>query len=568
MRYYSMSYHPPDSSTFDDTMILASHFRPMRRARITNCLACLLVGTALAGCGGGGGGAAAAPPPAPPPNASEWQPGVFLDASTFVNQCESPRTGIDPTTGSAFPDVQGSTLDENNFLRSYSDDTYLWYDEIVDRDPATFNDPIDYFAQLKTFETIPGTNEPKDPDSFHFTVDTLEFFNSSQGGVSAGYGAEWAVFSGAPPRDIRVAFTEPNSPATDNNLARGAVVLEIDGIDVVNDNTQAGVDVIIEGLFPSALGAIHNFTVRDLDGTVRQLAMTSEQVTNAMVQNDQIFDTGTGKVGYMLFNFFRAPAEEELINAINQMINDAAPDPVDDLILDLRYNGGGFGIIANQLSYMIAGDANTAGKTFELIQFNDKHPSTDPVTGRALVPEPFFTETSGFFDLPAGQPLPSLNLSRVFVLTGPGSCSASELVMNSLRGIDVEVIQIGSTTCGKPYGFYETPNCGTSYFTVQFRTTNNKGFGDFVLGFQPSPIDDGEAQVRGCPIDDDFSKQLGDPGEDLLEVALAYRDGLTCITPIAGSSGVISKIGAGEKNKDAVLMRRSPVDSSRIRLRH
>ena len=71
-----------------------------------------------------------------------------------------------------------------------------------------------------------------------------------------------------------------------------------------------------------------------------------------------------------------------------------------------------------------------------------------------------------------GEPLPTLDLDRVFVLTGPGTCSASEAIINGLRGIDVEVILIGETTCGKPHGFYPADNCGTTYFTVQFEIVN------------------------------------------------------------------------------------------------
>ena len=59
-----------------------------------------------------------------------------------------------------------------------------------------------------------------------------------------------------------------------------------------------------------------------------------------------------------------------------------------------------------------------------------------------------------------------------------------------LRGIDIEVIQIGSTTCGKPYGFYGLDNCGTTYFTVQFRGVNAKGYGDYSDGFSPSNLAD------------------------------------------------------------------------------
>jgi C-terminal processing protease CtpA/Prc len=493
-----------------------------------------------------------------------------MASSSFINQCQNPRAGQDPTNNNQpYPDMQGSTLDENNFLRSFSDETYLWYDEIVDRDPAGFNNPIDYFAQLKTFQTLPS-GQPKDPDSFHYAVDSLEWFNQTQGGVSFGYGVELAVISGAPPRQAFVAYTEPNSPATNLPIPiqRGAELLAVDGIDFVNDNTSAGLDIILEGLFPTVENVPHTFTIRDFGAAnSRQVTMTSTTITNAMVQETQVFDTPTGKVGYMVFNFFRAPAEEELIDAINQLIAEAAPDPVDDLILDLRYNGGGFGIIASQLAYMIAGPANTNGRTFDLIQFNDKNPVTNPVTDQPISPDPFLDTTSGFFTLPGGQALPTLNLSRVFVLTGFNTASASELVMNGLRGVDVQVIQVGQPTRGKPYGFYETPNCGTSYFTVQFRSVNDKGWGDYAEGFIPSAVDDGMANVLGCTgISDDYSKQLGDPGEDRLEVALAYQAGLACITPAASAGNFLSNPLAEPATRDGTI-NRSLFDSNRILLR-
>jgi hypothetical protein len=211
---------------------------------------------------------------------------------------------------------------------------------------------------------------------------------------------------------------------------------------------------------------------------------------------------------------------------------------------------------------MIAGPTLTAGRTFETLQFNDKHPTTNPVTGQAITPTPFVDETVGF-SVPAGQALPTLNLSRVFVLTGPGTCSASEAVMNGLRGAGVEVIQIGSTTCGKPYGFYATDNCGTTYFTIQFRGVNDANYGDYTDGFVPSAVDDGAAGVRGCPVADDFSRQLGDPDENRLEVALAYQAGQGCIAPAAFAAGELGKPGLQLQGRDATVPR-SPFDSNRI----
>ena len=112
------------------------------------------------------------------------------------------------------------------------------------------------------------------------------------------------------------------------------------------------------------------------------------------------------------------------------------------------------------------------------------------------------------------------------------TCSASESLINSLRGIDVEVIQIGEPTCGKPFGFYPTDNCGTTYFTVQFHGINAKGFGDYIDGFVPTEGATGDgANVPGCRAADDFSHPLGDPAEGRLATALSYRDSSVCPAP-------------------------------------
>ena len=171
---------------------------------------------------------------------------------------------------------------------------------------------------------------------------------------------------------------------------------------------------------------------------------------------------------------------------------------------------------------MIAGPS-ASGQTFELLQFNDKHPSTNPVTGNALTPTPFYSNSIGL-SVSEGSALPYLNLSRVFVLTSADTCSASEAIMNGLRGIDVEVIQIGGTTCGKPYGFYGLDNCGTTYFSIQFKGVNAKGYGDYSDGFSPVNTATVEGEpLPGCVVSDDYEHALGDANEAMLSAALNYR---------------------------------------------
>ena len=486
----------------------------------------------LTACGGGSGGSGSGPTPpianivedpmvddgsdpADPADGSAWEPGVFESTETFSAMCASPREG-------GFPDIVGTVTDENNWLRSMSNDTYLWYDEIEDVDPGTIDNTLDYFDLMKTFAVTPAGNRK---DRFHFTFETEAWKQLSGSGVSAGYGMEISIVSSTPPRRAIVAYTEPDTPATSVNLARGTEILEVDGVDLVNASESANIDVLNAGLFPIELDATHEFLVRDLNALeTRLVTMTSREIMSTPVQNVATIDTESGKVGYILFNDHIATSEQLLIDAVNEL----KEAEVSDLILDLRYNGGGFLDIANEAAYMIAGSA-TEGLVFDELQFNDKHLNFDPVTGRLLTPTLFRTTARGF-SATAGTALPTLELTRVFVLTSGGTCSASEAIINGLNGIDIEVIQIGSNTCGKPYGFYALDNCGTSYFTIQFRSVNAKGFGDYSDGFSPSSdvTEPSGTALPGCNVTDDLFHALGDPEEAKLAAALSYRENGVC----------------------------------------
>ncbi|WHI52006.1 hypothetical protein P3339_04065 [Microbulbifer sp. MLAF003] len=91
----------------------------------------------------------------PTPVGGSWEKGNFLPVSTFTDRCVSPRSGTDPITGSAYADVLGTRQDENNWLRSMSNELYLWYDEIEDKDPARFDSSLTYFEELRTFALTP-----------------------------------------------------------------------------------------------------------------------------------------------------------------------------------------------------------------------------------------------------------------------------------------------------------------------------------------------------------------------------------------------------------------------------
>jgi hypothetical protein len=221
------------------------------------------------------------------------------------------------------------------------------------------------------------------------------------------------------------------------------------------------------------------------------------------VQKVNTIPTTNGTVGYFVFDSHLAKSEAELIAAINQL----KAANVSDLVIDMRYNGGGLLYIASELAYMVAGPTTTTGKTFEQLTYNDKLTASNTVY-------PFLDTAYPFKN---SQALPYLGLSHVTILTTPDTASASESVINSLRGVDVTVDLIGGTTRGKPYGFVPQDNCGYTYFAIQFKGVNNKGYGDYSDGFAAT-----------CAAPDDFSHARGDTAETMLASALSYRQNHVC----------------------------------------
>lgn len=488
------------------------------KATIVRLVPTVLAAVLLASCGGGGGapkiggytGSTGPQPPAPstPPPTAELPPDLIPTPeetySTYRHMCAAPRTGVDPYTGKPYPDRQGTLLDEMKFLRGWADAYYLWYNEIPSTiRMANYSNTLDYFNALKTPALTPS-GKPK--DRYHFTYTSEEWDKLNNSGIDLGYGVTWSRSSATAPRTWLVTLVEPGSPAAAAGLKRGDLLLTVDGVDFVNGSDGATVDKINAGLFPEKAGEVHRFTLRR-DGNTYEVSMPAAEVSEDPVKHVKVIDTAGGKVGYLSFETHNAVSELELMNAFSQLKSAG----VTDLVLDMRYNGGGLLYVASELGYMIGGPA-IAGKVFERPQYNDKI-ATQPAI-------PFRTTAYGFpapNPARAGAELPTLGLKRVTVLTTAGTCSASEALINGLRGVDLEVNVIGAQTCGKPYGFTPTANCGTTYFSIEFKGVNAKGFGDFADGLAPT-----------CAVSDDLTRELGDPAEGLLAAALSFNATGTC----------------------------------------
>ena len=498
--------------------------RPWRRLFAATTLT-----LAVAACGGGGGGGEELPKCSP---GNPYAPAGFRGGSLTI---------------------------EKQWVRSYFDAAYLWYDEVptnVDANAVDYSNEAqiylsldNYFKALRTRTVEPSGRKR---DRFSFTYPTSDWVKLSQSGITPGYGMEIVLDSPTPPRNIRVVYVEPGSEAAAKGLQRGDQLYTVDGVSA-DDGTTAGVAVLNAGIAPSAtdVGVQHTFEFTRGNFLQPPLTMRVANVTKqpVLVTNTINYNNGE-KVGYLLFNDHIATAETQLRDAFTFFQNQA----VSDLVIDLRYNGGGALYHASEVAYMVAGPARTNNKVFEQLTFSAKRSAENS-------PLPFLnTPVNG------GAVLPSLNLPRVYVIATGSTCSASESIINSLRGVDVDVRLVGGATCGKPYGFSAKDNCGISYFPIEFKGINAKGFGDYANGFVPGGA--GGAGVAGCSASDDLGHPLGDPAEAMLAPALGYRtSGNTSCPVLGGRAGPLS-VRPAAANAGGGSMLRSPARENRILLPH
>lgn len=490
-----------------------------------------------------------------------WVKDTFKSSNNFVAQCEDPRTGSSPITGIAYPDKKGSELIEKHWQRAFNHETYLWYKEVIDKDPKNYS-LVEYFDQLKTTAV---TDSGKAKDQFHWLQPTTEVEELTQLGVSYGYGISFDRQSSSAPREWVVQNITPNTQAFTAGISRGSRLLEIDNIDFINSNNATDIEKINNAIFSDVEGETHTFKFVDINDNEYQVELQTAAITGVPLQISKTIDTPQGKTGYLLLNsFYNSIVEKNLFESFT----DFAAQGISELIVDLRYNGGGYLAISSQLAYMVAGNEATSGKIYEKTVYNDK--IADDTT-------PFYKQTldlrrliGGDSIIQSGQSLPTLNLDRVYVLTTGSSCSASESFINSLIGIDVEVIQIGSTTCGKPYGFVSEDNCGSTYFTVQFKGENNAGFGDYADGLIPAELPEAGklSQVQGCPITEDYLHDLGDEQELLLASALYYQANNHCPEIAAKSAKKSKPLSTVLTAEEITLQGKTPLQNAIIRDAH
>jgi carboxyl-terminal processing protease len=362
-------------------------------------------------------------------------------------------------------------------------DIYFWNQHLPEADPARYDTPEAYLEALRY--------RPLD-SSYSYVADraaTEALFSSSQ---YAGFGFSSAF---GPADELRVSQVFPGSPADEAGLARGDQIVQINGRSVV--------DLLRSGQFGDAYGApeagVRGDLVVSRAGAERRVSMVKRAVIIPTVSNTAVFDVGGRRVGYVFFRNFVEPSFE----ALEQAFSTLSAQRATEVVLDLRYNGGGLVDVAQYLGSLLGG-SRTAGQVFAEYFHNTRNA--------------FRNEVLRFETQPG-----ALTLARLVVITTQASASASELVINALRPF-IPVLIVGERTYGKPVGQYAIPFCDKILAPVSFQLRNANGEGDFFDGLGAD-----------CPAPDDLDHPLGDPLEGSLREAFTVITTGACSAPSAST---------------------------------
>jgi carboxyl-terminal processing protease len=395
------------------------------------------------------------------------------------------------------PPTSNDSLKDSVLL--YTKDLYLWYKNIPESFSASgYADPNAIMEAVRQYSSEPGFTGPVDRWSFAVTQHE---WDDLSGGVSTDFGM--GIFFNAA-SDLRVSYVEKESPAGKAGVSRS---WRIKTINNNSDITTGNASFIVNAVYQSTTGT---FVFTKPSGTDTTITLTAGVYQEHPIYVDSVYTAGASKVGYMVLNSFLGDTTE-IKSEFQRVFNKFNSQSVNEVVIDLRYNGGGFVSLQNELANYLVPTAGNNG-LMETEQFNDKY--TD------------FNETINF------KKKGTLNLSRVFIIVSQNTASASELLINSLKPY-MNVQLVGpSATHGKPVGFFPIPVGDWYIFPVSFRTINKNGEGNYFNGLSVN------SQVA-----DGLTKSWGDVSESCLASALHFiSSGSYARVGVVHSEGLTSEV--------------------------
>jgi C-terminal processing protease CtpA/Prc len=387
--------------------------------------------------------------------------GIIIIAQ-FISSCKKEISNTSPFAKNNADSIKNVNAE----IYSVMQQNYLWYDSIPIINSNINIDPQKLIDSLKNWR-----------DHWSFILTQQEYQSNFVTGIYYGFGFAYSFDN----NKMRIIYIFKTSALDSAGVTRGWIIKSVDGTSPDSTN--------VSNLFgDNELGLKKTFIFTRPNGSDTTIIFAKKAITQNTVLAYDTLHVNNKIVGYISFLEFELDADTALQKAFTYF----QENNVNELVLDLRYNGGGLLSIAQNLSNMIGGNMAN-GKTFINLMYNDKNSK--------------YNQTFKFLTSPYG-----LNLSRLFVITTGGTASASEAVINGLRGINMPVYLIGTTTDGKPVGMDQFILDYNYYlYPISFKLTNNAGYGGYYNGFTPDKVEN-----------DDITHNFGDRNEGCLAQAIYY----------------------------------------------
>lgn len=396
-------------------------------------------------------------------------------------------------------------------------DIYLWNTALPstfnDKKYATAQDALDYLSSLKI---NPATSKPIDKYSFLDKIGNLS--GEIEGGTASGdYGfMVQAARSASDEISFYVIYVYKNSPAGIAGVERGCEITKINGSTDVHPtittegylNTSSnGYKNMVNSLFSSTSAS---FTLKRPNGTSFDVSMNTASYAINSVLKDSIYSLSGNKAGYIVFNeFLGTTAQTELSDKISRF----QANGVNNIIIDLRYNGGGSVETCEYLCNLLS-PASANGSTMFRYKMN------------TLLTE--YYAYKGWSTVSNFQKTNTYTPQKIYFIVSDNTASASELLINNLRPyFPGKIFLIGSTTYGKPCGFWPTPigytedqtteKEGYDLYAVSFEMQNANNEGSYYDGMKP-----GTTTYPGVEANDYVTIPWGDTRDACLSQALNH----------------------------------------------
>ncbi len=448
-------------------------------------------------------------------------PFCFLLIIFIITQCKK-STINDQNNNPNNPGPIPEATVANKFVWNGLHDYYLWVDQVPNLSDSKYsnNDTLNaflnqytdpeklFYALLYQYQTI---------DKWSFIVNNISIIDNWIAGISktAGYDFMLAQIGSTNNLFGFVRYVLKGSPADQAGMKRGDLFTQVNGQQLTISNYQSLIN--LETPYTLSFATITSNTITDNGKTVSLTPITLQENPILM---DTVMTVGGAKVGYLVYNGFNSDFDIQL----NDVFQYFKQQGISDLILDLRYNGGGSIQTAIYLASMIYGTYTT--KDFITSQYNTALQAYLVNTYGASYLQDNFADNIAATSTTAETPINTLNLPKLYVIATDNTASASELLINGLKPY-ITVIQVGTNTLGKYVGSITVqdwdslgnvnPNDPWAMQPIVVKVLNSAGVSDFVNGLAPT-----------IQVEEDFAHLIafGDPNEPMLQAVLNSIQGL------------------------------------------